>query len=347
MVVSRPYSVTLSVTASPVRARVRWVDSPQEPVAPFHLLLPGQPPRPPALDTLLDACWRVYREDRTDPHEPALQAVLGHPALAELPPPKDWQFPHLEVSAPLDAAAWAEFDDALPALKGFRRLWRALPQGLPAFRQAVVRLVPRMGLLRPFDLKRHYREYVQLGGLEIPEPEYQDSLPGWVGATLEVSFWQAALQADDAKVSDFLQSWGASLSGFGNWGAWVRRILNPPEEEHAFAILTPLPVAAAARLILLHQGRTWLSGKRIREFLREQGLSGLMVPGPVWPGKQRSPTAAFAGAYHLALLELAKRTPLRACQHCGTPIQGERSTRRFCDAACRQAYNRQRKRELQ
>lgn len=346
MVMPVPYSVTVSVTVSPVKVWVRWVESPLEPVAPFHLMLPGQT-RPPALDALISTYWGSYFENRTDPHEPALQAVLEHPALAELPPPKDWQYPHLEVSAPLDAAVRDEHDDTLPALEGFRRLWRALPRGLPAFREAVVRLVPRMGLLRPFDLRRYYQEYVQLGGLEIREPQYQDSLAGWVGATLEVFFWRAALQADNAKVTDFLQSWGADLSGFGNWGNWVRRLLNPPEEERLFVTLTPLPVAAAARVILLHQGRTWLSGKRIRGFLREQGLSGLMVPGPVWPGKQRSPTAAFAGAYHLALLELARRTPLRACQYCGTPIQGERSTRRFCDATCRQAYNRQRKRELQ
>ncbi len=313
-------------------------------------MLPGQPGRwPPALYTLVVAYWQAYLKsiNTENPHELALQAVLEHPTLAELPPPEDWHYPHLEVSTPLDAAVWAELDNTLPALEGFRRLWRALPQGLPAFRQAVVRLAPRMGLLRPFDLKRHYREYVQLGGLEIPEPEYQDSLAGWVGATLEVCFWQAALQAGNARMRDFLESWGAGLAGFGNWGAWVRRLLSPPEEERIYVALTPLPVAAAARLILLHQGRTRLSSKRIREFLHERGLSGLMVPGPVWPGKQRSPTLAFAGAYHLALLELAKRTPLRPCQHCGTPIQGERSTRRFCDTTCRQAYHRQRKRGLQ
>ncbi|RIH78020.1 hypothetical protein Mcate_01036 [Meiothermus taiwanensis] len=286
------------------------------------------------------------------------------------PPPTYWEYPRLTITAVPSAIAgvFIEWDGPppVPVLEGFYWLWRALQKSLKAkddlahFKEKVLELAPRLGLLELHPgVGRMFARWKGLGA----HTHIQDSLFGWVNATVTVRFWREVLSSGVGEpVWGFLES----LHGFlppaaGDWEKYLKLLANPSNE---FVIDSFWPLYAVVELLHLHEGvdpkshrrfqapRQNISERLVREYLQLEGLRGLVVPGPVSPAPRigKDPgkilnLTGYMGSYHRALLELSRYEGHRAtCNHCGKAFMRERKTGKYCSTACRVAASRERKR---
>lgn len=343
------FSVTLSVTPTPYRAPVLWADAPSE-LLPFDTARKSD-----AQEVLLQVFWDAYSGAGSLEH--AYETVRSHPAMHDLPPPpSEWKYPRLTLAMPpyFDFGLerrWEGLPKPISALTGFARLYEALcadPEGL-RFRQAVLRAVERIGFLHPHPVPPEKR-FVVGSVVFYPEPP-QDDLSGWLWATQAVRFWSQLLRHRGEPLRDTLQRLGQEAyrlrheDGVQRWNEDWGKLLEPGD----FSYVTYVPaLELAARVMHLHGGRKYLNRARVCEYLREAGLRGMQIPGPlVYAGAPEglaSPIPAYIGAYHRALLELSRKTGPRACAHCGASFIPARSTARYCSGACRMAAHRSRER---
>lgn len=344
------FSVTLSVTPTPFRAPALWADAPSE-LLPFDIARKSS-----AQEVLSQVFWGVYVGAGSLEH--AYETVRSHPAMHDLPPPpSEWKYPRLTLATPPHfefglEKRWEGLPKPISPLTGFARLYEALcadPEGVTRFRQAVLRVVERIGFLHPHPVPSEGRFAV--GSVVFyPEPP-QDDLLGWVWATQAVRFWSQLLRHRGEPLRDTLQRLGQEAyclwheDGVQRWGEAWRKLLEPGDVLYA----THIPaLELAARVLQLHGGRKYLNRARVCEYLREAGLRGMQIPGPLVyagaPEGPASPIPAYIGAYHRALLELSRKTGPRACAHCGASFIPARSTARYCSGACRMAAHRSRER---
>ncbi|RIH88847.1 hypothetical protein Mrose_00680 [Calidithermus roseus] len=287
------------------------------------------------------------------------------------PPPEEWEYPRLTITAIPSAIAgpfieWDGVPQPIPVLEGFYWLWRALQKSIKAkddlihFKDKVLELTPRLGLLEPHPLSDRFsmpwKGLVVRGGI-------QDSLMGWVKATVTVRFWWEVLSSGVGEpVWGFLES----LRGFlppaaGDWGVYLKLLADP---STSVVVDSFWPLYAVIELLHLHEGmdskgyrrfqapRETISERLVREYLRLEGLRGLIVPGPTHlaPRLGTQPNelpnlVGYMGSYHRALFELSRYKGHRAtCAHCHKAFIRERKTGKYCSGACRVAASRERQR---
>lgn len=343
------FSVTFSVTPTPYRAPVLWADAPSE-LLPFDAARKSN-----AQEVLSRVFWSASGWGR-GALEHAYETVRSHPAMHDLPPPpSSWQYPRLTTAMPPHSQwgsvqHWGGMGKPTSAVAGFNRLYKALRSDFKTFgpfKKAVAKEVERIGLLAPHPLPQE--DTFEVGDFQFHPRQPQDSLAGWVGATLEVRFWSELLSYGGRELDGVLRLMGREL--YGLWGIdWEKRYARLREERHErFHFIDFIPVLElAARVLHLHGGRKYLNRARVCEYLRETGLRGMQIPGPLVyagaPEGPASPIPAYIGAYHRALLELSRKTGPRACAHCGASFIPARSTARYCSGACRMAAHRSRER---
>lgn len=345
---STAFSVTFSVTPTPYQVPVLWVDTPSE-LLPFDIARKSS-----AQEVLSKVFWGVYTS--TDSLEHAYEAVRAHPAMRDLPPPPShWSYPRLTTAMPPFfqwgyVQRWEGMGKPTSAVVGFNRLYKALRSDLKTFgpfKKAVAREVERTGLLEPHPLPPEAK--FEVGALVFHPQQPQDSLAGWIGATLGVRFWSELLSYGGKELDGVLRTLGRDI--YGLWGIeWDKRYSLLKQERHERILsIDPTPgLELAARVLHLHGGRKYLNRARVRGYLREAGLRGMQIPGPLMytraPEGSAPPIPGYIGAYHNALLELSRKTGPRACAHCGASFIPARSTARYCSGACRMAAHRSRER---
>lgn len=350
------FSVTISVTPTPYPAPALWADAPSE-LLPFDIARKSS-----AQEVLSQVFWREYFGAGL---ERAHETVRSHPAMHDLPPPpSEWQYPRLTIAMPPHSQwggvqHWEGMGKPTSAVAGFNRLYKALrsdPEALGAFRKAVVQEVGRIGLLAPRPIPPHpilHGDFFEVGRFEFYPRPPQDSLAGWVWSTFAVRFWVQLLSYPGGEVDGVLRAIGHELSNDPDqWDRYYAELKEErPGDDDRWLIIEPVPlIELTARVLQLHGGRKYLNRARVCEYLREAGLRGVVIPPPTpWlyngtlPGPL-PPEGAYTGAYHLALLELSRKTGPRACAHCGASFIPARSTARYCSGACRMAAHRSRER---
>lgn len=358
------FSVTLSVTPEPLRAPVRWAESKAE-------LLPFDPGRAwditnlwPLVDNetlgkLVGDYWIAYNKGG---HEAALKAIENHPGQGSLPAPPDiWKFPRLTITAvPVGVSppyvTWEGLPPPVGPLWGFYSLWRALQKdmksrakGLRRFRAKVLEVVPRIGLLR--SPEKFERQILQQGGLRVMSIPFQDTLYDWLEATVWVRFWSEVLTYGvGLPVWDFLEGLRSWYPDEKRWLSLLKKLRTPTDPQNVLTMVESIwPVGAAIELLHLHLDKPVISERAVREYLQNQGIRGLLIPGPLLltRGEEGRPysLSGYIGAYHHALLELSRYRGHRAtCAHCGKAFIRERKTGRYCSGACRMAASRERQR---
>lgn len=395
--VPEPVSVTVSVTPLALRPPVKWADSAQEllPLDPgrtwsvanfvgLYRPYPGELLRAYADSRPNDLEARVFAlgpdpDYKPDPYSSLLfdswevtqkYATVKRPVVLP-PPPEEWEYPRLTIRAMPSTIAgvlieWDNIPSPIPVLEGFYWLWRALQKsikakdGLAHFRDRVLELAPRLGLLEPHPLSNRFS--MPWRGLVVGVG-IQDSLSGWARATVMVRFWWEVLSSGVGEpVWGFLES----LRGFlppaaGDWGTYLKLLAAPSNSVVADSFW---PLHAAIELLRLHEGRDStgyrrfqaprenISERLVREYLRLEGLRGFIVPGPTYlaPRMGTQPQelpnlVGYMGSYHRALLELSRHKGHRGvCTHCGKAFMRERKTGKYCSGACRMAASRERKR---
>lgn len=346
--VSTAFSVTFSVTPAPYQVPVLWVDTPSE-LLPFDTARKSS-----AQEVLSKVFWSVYVGKRSREH--AYEAVRAHPAMRDLPPPPShWSYPRLTTAMPPFfqwgyMQHWEGMGKPTSAVVGFNRLYKALCSDLKTFgpfKKSVTKEVERIGLLEPHPLPPEAD--LEVGAFEFHLRNPQDSLEGWIWATLGVRFWSELLSYGGKDLDGVLRTLGRDI--YGLWGTeWDKRYSLLKQERHERILsIDSIPVLElSARVLHLHGGRKYLNRARVRGYLREAGLRGVQIPGPLVytraPEGSAPPIPGYIGAYHNALLELSRKTGPRACAHCGASFIPARSTARYCSGACRMAAHRSRER---
>lgn len=343
------FSVTISVTACPLRVQVRWAFDPGE-LNPFTWLwAPGQQPSQ-ELSELERVYWIEYVRKG---HEAATEAVRVRGRALGLQPPDRLTYPHLSYESPPSYVAYrCDLPGVLPSLQGFHRLWRTLqaglrrggPDPLGPFREKVAALAPQMGLLRAGALRGD--RLLSWGKVDGLRYDGEDSLWGWIQATTHTRFWSEALaylQAGGREVWEFLETIGKWAAGPVNGKVWQKVLsqLRASPEGERWSLVDPFwPVGPAIELLSFsRKGR--IVERRVREYLYARGREGVVPPSP---SLSQESTGGYIGAYHLALLSLARYGSRKAvCAWCGQAFFRERRSARYCSGRCRMAALRARR----
>ncbi|MCX7783018.1 MAG: hypothetical protein N2318_05175 [Meiothermus sp.] len=334
-------SVAVTVSAAPLRGKVTWAEGPEElsPFTPGWLRQPETPYSGMARDLM-----RIYSCARLQGGlEAGIKAVLTEMARLRLVPPPNLSYPRLSF--------WPLPVEPKSPLRGFYELWQALQTSLRQegselkhFMKRTEKLAGGIGLLHPpSDLPT---SFVRYGSWEDSPFQGDDSLWGWVRATIETRFWGEALRCAGEPTRAFLESlsdWKEGPRHPQAWQYWLEGLENTSGKPRGY--ISPFwPVGAALELLQLCPKR--ISERRVREYLRRRGQAGVaQVLEPLVGLEGGSEGPGYVGAFHLALLSLARFGGRQAvCAHCGAAFFYERKTARYCSDECRLVAFRERTR---
>lgn len=298
--------------------------------------MPGESPHPK-----LGELQRLYHIHwyRTKDRQAAAAAVREEAHRLGLKPPPNLTYPRLSLEAS------GIRPQPLSPLQGFYHLWQALVRGrkeygydVEPFKRKVLALAPRMGFLLGGE---SWPKEAEWNGVSMELFRGDDSLAGWVRATVEVRFWSRVLgEGLGMGVWDFLEALDWPLVSPEAWRVFLSVLRNKEGEKLRLLDLNPsLPKAPALELLALSQGGR-IREREVREYLHQRGMQGVVswYPTTLRGQKGYEEVLGYIGAYHLALLLLARYEGRRTtCAYCGQVFFRERRSGRYCSGRCRMA----------